>query len=292
MNCSRMLLATFLLIIVGCQRLSAEVIAAPACNGTAEEASPCIEKKILGWRTSLNLPSSDATYQVLEAACEADDPDGCWMLGQALRGDSFLSDEMRNKASFRQDLIDPERSTMMIEKSCNLGSEYGCLNHAENLATAANWKPEELQKADLEKVMDDFYRSCELGYVSGCGGYFDLSVSMHPAPDTKKEKYAAKELCGNKIGSGCHLLGVYIMQEAQGEDQPKLALPLWKQGCEYGYENACRAYAGNMDHFGNDEEYEWAIRTACEFGFHTGEWGAVDSVDYAPCSSLESGSKD
>ena len=66
-----------------------------------------------------------------------------------------MSDEMRNKASFRQDLIDPERSTMMIEKSCNLGSEYGCLNHAENLATAANWKPEELQKADLEKVMDE-----------------------------------------------------------------------------------------------------------------------------------------
>jgi TPR repeat protein len=287
-----MLLATFLLIFVGCQRLSAEVIAAPACNGTAQEASPCIEKKILGWRADLNMPGSDATYQVFEAACKADDPDGCWMLGQALRGDSFVSDEMHQNDSFRQDLIDPERSAMMIEKSCDLGSEYGCLNHAANRAVEAHWNPEELQKSDLKKVMNDFYRSCELGFVSGCGGYFDLSVSMQPAPDIDKEKYAAKALCDNKIGSGCHLLGVYIMREAQGEDQHKLALPLWKQGCEYGYEDACRAYAGNMDYLGNDEEHQWAIRTACGFGFHAGEWGTVDSVDYAPCSSLESGSKD
>ena len=288
----RMLLAVFALIFVACQQRSETIASAPACNGTAEEATPCIEKKVQSWRASADMSDANSTYKLFESACGVDDPDGCWMLGRALQGDGFMSEKMQKIGSFRQDRLDPERGAMMIQKSCELGSEYGCLNHAASLAAEVHWNPDELQKADLEKVMDNFYRSCELGFVTGCGGYFDLSVSMQPSPDIEKEKYAAQELCDNKIGSGCHLLGIYIIHEAQDEDQHKRALPMWKQGCEYGHEDACRSYAGNMDYFGNDAEYDWAVRTACEFGFHTGEWGAKDSVDYPPCRSLNSGSDD
>lgn len=71
-------------IIAGSNRFSAEVLAPPAFNGTAQEASPCIGKKISAGRTSLNMPGPDATYQVFEAACKADDPNGCWILSLAL----------------------------------------------------------------------------------------------------------------------------------------------------------------------------------------------------------------
>lgn len=288
----RMLSAAFMLVLLGCQSQSAEIASTPACNGTAQEASPCLENKILSWRTTLGLPGHDSTYEVFEAACAVGDPDGCWMLGLALQGNSYLSKTMQEVQSFHQERLDPKRGASMIQKSCDLGSEYGCLNHAENLAVEANWDPQALQKPDLDRIMDDFYNSCELGFLTGCGGYFDLSVALQSAPNIEKEKYAAKELCNSKIGSGCHLLGVYIKQEAQDEDEHKLALPLWKVGCEYGHEDACRAYAGNMEYFGNDTEYNWAIRTACGHGFSTGDWGAVDSVDYPPCSSLGTASTD
>lgn len=283
----RLSLAIFILVLCGCGQYSADIVPTPACNGAADEATPCLKKKILSWRIALGILGIDSTYDVYEAACGSDDPDGCWMLGRALVGDSYLTERMQDVHAFKPDRLDPERGAAMIEKSCDLGSEYGCLKYAGNLADEANWEPEEFKEGTIPKVMSYFYRSCESGFVSGCGGYFDLSLMLEPAPDIAKEKFAAKEICKHKIGKGCHTLGVYMMREADDESQHKLALPFWKLGCEYQYEDSCRAYAGNMGYFGDKAEYDWAIRTACGHGFDTGEWGAIDTVDYASCGALD-----
>lgn len=257
---------------------------APACNGTAEEATPCLERKVLAWRTALALPGPESTYDVFEAACNISDPDGCWMWARALEGDGHMVEAMKSVQSFKPDKTDPELGAEFPQKSCELGSDYGCLNHAENLAEKANWNPEDLESLVFEDVMRTFFKACEQGFLTGCGGYFDFSLKLDSPLDAQKEKFTAEALCMAQIGSGCDLVATYLMSEALNEDQHKLALPYWRKGCEVGYEVSCRAYAGNMDYFDNLEEFHWAVNTACEHGFDPSKWPQDARVDYPSCS--------
>ncbi|WP_300425879.1 hypothetical protein, partial [uncultured Hyphomonas sp.] len=67
-----MLLAVFALVFVACQQRSDTIVSAPACNGTAEEATACIEKKVQSWRASADMSDADSTYKLFKAACEVD----------------------------------------------------------------------------------------------------------------------------------------------------------------------------------------------------------------------------
>lgn len=259
--------------------------ASPACNGTADESALCIEQKVLSWRTALALPGHDSTFQVFEASCKADDPDGCWMLGRALQGNGQMAEAMMSVQSYRENKINPELGAAFMKKSCDLGSDHGCLFHASDVAERANWNPEAMEPLGVEAVMKVFYNACEQGFLTGCGGYFDLSLKFDPTIDVEKEKFSAQAVCNANIGIGCHIFALYLTQDATNEDEHQLALPFWRKGCQAAHEDSCRAYAGNMSYFDNPTDFDWAISTACANGFNTKAWSEIDTVEYPPCPS-------
>lgn len=255
----------------------------PPCNEAVDEASLCVIKKTTSWRRALNLNGPDASYRIFDAACEANDADGCWMYGRALEGDNHLGDTMRAIGTYIPEETDSKLGDMYIQKSCELGSEFGCMFHSINLSDEANWEPEGFEDGVFDRVMDDFIRACEQGFYTGCAGYYDLSMRLDVPRSFEEDKIASGKLCDIRIGQACHLIAVYLAGEASNDDEFALALPYWKDGCKAGFETACHAYADNMVYFERPDELDWAFTTACSFGFDPLDWSKDYDEPYPTC---------
>lgn len=184
--------------------------------------------------------------QVLGKACLAENPNGCFELGQMLWESTDRKDE----------------AFEAMTRSCDLGYRTGCFFRAIPMEAGVGGTPEEAY---------EIYREfCEDGSSEGCeyqAGLLRRGLGVAQNFERAAEMYEA--LCDDGAPAACSWLGsMHILGQASLDD-PKRVKAVLTYSCERNNANGCGLLGAEMIIANNYEPTEPALRTiakGCELG--------------------------
>ncbi|MEO1473691.1 MAG: hypothetical protein AAFS03_07085, partial [Pseudomonadota bacterium] len=121
----------------------------------------------------------DFFYRAYQQACDRLDADGCFILG------SLLSEAEAVLQALPPGYVLPERTDRTaaiaaLNESCSLGSAMGCATHSQILLSGLAMEYEDASIADRALIISGQKSACELGWLTACNVYLDLSRFIDP----------------------------------------------------------------------------------------------------------------